>query len=134
MDKKKGIAWGYAPHLNWELDSIKNTTAFRAGKWLSDKAKTRAYPARLLRYWFMYHFLRLEAVHQARALEVCEIGIDKGQMRAFVSAASELDPTHAPNIASWRGVDMLLQREYLEPLDYTDLLEARLENTNEYLS
>ncbi|MDQ6991480.1 MAG: methyltransferase domain-containing protein [Mariprofundaceae bacterium] len=134
MDKKKGIAWGCTPHLNWELDSIKNTRTFRAGKWLSDKAKTRAYPARLLRYWFMYHFLRLEAKHQEKALDVCEIGIDKGQMRDFVSSATKLNPTEAPNIATWRGVDMFLQREYLEPLDYTDLLEARLENTDEYLS
>ena len=96
LDKKKGIYWGYAPHLKWELESIRNTRTFRAGQWLSEKAKSRAYPARLLRYWFMYHFLRIEATHQDRALDVCEIGIDKGQMREFVSEASFLHGRERP--------------------------------------
>jgi len=134
VDKKKGIYWGYAPHLKWELNTIRDTRAFRAGQWLSDKARSRAYPARLLRYWFMYHFLRVECEHQGRALDVCEIGIDKGQMREFVSEATKLSPETAPKISAWRGVDMYLQREYLEKLDYSDLLEARLENTDQYLS
>jgi len=134
LNKQHGITWGHAPHLHWSLDSIKDATAFRSGAWLTERAKSRAYPARLLRYWFMYHFLRLECAHQGKALDVCEIGIDKGQMRAFVSAATDLNPQEAPKLASWRGVDMKIQREYLEPLDYTDLLEARLEHTDQYLS
>ncbi len=134
MAKDQGISWGFAPQLAWELESVANTTEFRSGAWLSARAKSRAYPARLLRYWYMYHFLRLEAEHQGHALNVCEIGIDKGQMRAFVSAASALDPSTAPAISAWRGVDMKLQRQYLEPLEYTDLLEARLEHTDQYLA
>jgi hypothetical protein len=134
LDKQHRVSWGFAPHLNWELDTIAKTGTFRAGTWLSDKAKSRAYPARLLRYWFMYHFLRKEAEYTGKPLSVCEIGIDKGQMRGFVTAASEVDPQHAPAIASWRGVDMRLQREYLDKLDYTDLLEERLENADKFLT
>jgi len=134
LHKKHRVSWGFLPQLNWELASIANTIAFRSGAWLSQKAKSRAYPARLLRYWFMYHFLRIESEHAGKALSVCEVGIDKGQMRGFVSAASELDPSTAPAITSWTGVDMHLQHEYLEKLEYTKLLEERLENADNFLN
>lgn len=131
---KKRTSWGFLPQLKWELTSIANTTTFRDGTWLSKKAKSRAYPARLLRYWFMYHFLRIESENKQKPLTICEIGIDKGQMRGFVSTASELDPSTAPDITSWVGVDMHLQYEYLEKLAYTELLEERLENANTFLN
>lgn len=120
------------PQYGWETDSLKDPQ-IRKRDWILEKTRKRRYPARLLRYWFVYHFLRELASRKGDALKVTEIGIDVGQMREFVSTASQCHPDQAPQIASWHGVDMKVKREALEGLGYTDLTEAMIEDAPKFL-
>ena len=45
------------PQYGWEIDSLKDPE-IRRREWMLGKTRKRKYPARLLRYWFVYHFLR----------------------------------------------------------------------------
>jgi SAM-dependent methyltransferase len=120
------------PQYEWETDSLKDP-AIRQRDWILERTRKRQYPARLLRYWFVYHFLRELGIQKGRGLNVTEVGIDVGQMREFVSTASQCHPEDAPQIESWNGVDMKVKREALEGLGYTSLTEARIEDAPDFL-
>ena len=120
------------PQYGWETDSLKDPE-IRRRDWMLGKTRKRKYPARLLRYWFVYHFLRELGAQKGEGLDVTEIGIDVGQMREFVTTASQCHPEDAPQINSWNGVDMKVKSEALEGLGYTSLTEAKIEDAPEFL-
>ncbi len=75
------------------------------------------YPLRYLRYWFIRHLLEAHARKLGRPIDVLEVGVDRGQMLAF------MDPTSKrgiPDIAStWHAVDVKADEAQLLALGYS---------------
>lgn len=90
---------------------------------ISKEAKTARYPIRLLRYWFGYHLLREEFERKGSPLDVCEIGVDTGQMLQFANSAGNTTQLWK----TWTAVDAIIKREKLEKVGYNDFVEANLE-------
>jgi SAM-dependent methyltransferase len=75
--------------LSWSLDSLVNNSAWRRDNyWIGERAKQHLYSFRMLRYWYMERLLVNERQRLGRALSVLEIGVDRGQMKAFVDGAT----------------------------------------------
>lgn len=105
---------------NWCLSVIDTQ------KWLkkiSGRLLNTRYPIKLLRYWFMYHFIREQQIRLGRSLRICEIGIDRGQMRHFVNTAEFSE------IACWAGVDCRMKPE-LQEAGYTRLIVANVDQSD----
>lgn len=115
-------------HILWDAEFLRKSTLLRRPEFgMSETAKRVAFPFRAQRYWFMYHLLCEEAARQGRSLDVCEIGVDRGQMLLFMQAARE-DGADAPPIWSrWHAVDCKLKREVLLRHGYRDLVEADID-------
>ena len=102
---------------NWSLSVVETQ------KWLkkiSGGLLNTRYPIKLLRYWFMYNFIREQQIKLGRPLRICEIGIDRGQMRRFINT------TEFSEIACWVGVDCKMNPE-LQEAGYTQLIEANVD-------
>jgi len=94
-----------------------------AQRWVKDVFATpRAtrYPIKLLRYWFMYELIKEESARLGRSLRICEIGVDRGQMRRFVHDAG------FDGIECWDAVDCRLQPE-LNAAGYSRQIEANVD-------
>ncbi|MEQ1602360.1 MAG: methyltransferase domain-containing protein [Methylophilaceae bacterium] len=111
------------PQLSWNLDFLKNNPVLKADSYgIPDEVKHINYPIRLVRYWFIYHFLR-EEIARKGALDVCEIGVDRGQMLGFMQAGGEVK-----SLASWDAVDCIIQRDILQRAGYQNFYEIDLES------
>ncbi len=105
---------------NWNLSVID------AQNWVKDvftKPRSTRYPVKLLRYWFMYNLIREESIQLGRAVRVCEIGVDQGQMLRFTRDSGFTD------IACWVAVDCRLQPKLRES-GYTKQIEANVDLPN----
>ncbi len=89
-------------------------------KKISDDSSTTRYPIKLLRYWFMYQFIKQQHACLGRPLRVCEIGVDRGQMRRYVQDAGFTE------LACWEAVDYKLQPE-LNESGYTKQIQANVD-------
>lgn len=115
------------PQRSWDVEFLKNNPALQNDRYgIPIETRHIRYPIRMLRYWFMYHFLREEAARRGE-LEVCEIGVDLGQMRGFLNAAVELGGD-AVAIARWDAVDAVIQKDTLERVGYNTFYEVDLES------
>jgi 2-polyprenyl-3-methyl-5-hydroxy-6-metoxy-1,4-benzoquinol methylase len=90
------------------------------GKKISDSESSARYPIKLLRYWFMYHLIKEQQAKLGRPLRVCEIGVDRGQMRRYVKDAGFSE------LACWEAVDYQLQPELMESA-YTKQIQANVD-------
>ncbi|HZM06352.1 MAG TPA: methyltransferase domain-containing protein [Candidatus Saccharimonadales bacterium] len=121
--------------LRWDIRCLDQNPQLRSKKFpLSAKQASRIYPTRILRYWFIYHFLRIERQRQAAPLSICEIGIDAGQMLRFMGSVAETPGISPVQISSWVGVDCCVKHEALAGLGYTRCIEADIERSEEWLS
>ncbi|WP_432740689.1 methyltransferase domain-containing protein [Methylobacter sp. G7] len=102
---------------NWSLSSLYKQNRVKK---ISDTESSTHYPIKLLRYWFMYHLIKEEQVRLGRPLRVCEIGVDRGQMRRYMQDAGFTD------IACWEAVDYKLQPELMES-GYTKQIQANVD-------
>ena len=101
----------------WSLDSL------NAQSWvkkISDSESSTHYPIKLLRYWFMYNLIKEQQAKLGRPLRVCEIGVDRGQMRRYVQDAGFTE------LACWEAVDYKLQPE-LNESGYTKQIQANVD-------
>ncbi len=113
--------------LSWNADFLKNNPAFQNDNYgVPVYARHINYPIMMVRYWFIYHFLREESVRQG-SIDVCEIGVDVGQMRSFLNAAVELGGDKV-NLAGWDAVDALIREDILKPLGYKQFYQVDLES------
>jgi SAM-dependent methyltransferase len=99
---------------HWSLDS------FHSQQWVkktSDATSHTHYPIKLLRYWFMQQFILQQHTRLNRPLRICEIGVDRGQMRRYSQDSGFTD------IACWEAVDCNLQT-YLSESPYTKQIQA----------
>lgn len=103
--------------LNWSLNSLEKQNWVKK---ISDSTSTTRFPIKLLRYWFMYHLIQEQHQHLQRPLRVCEIGVDRGQMRRYVQDA------HFEDIECWEAVDYKLQPELNESC-YTKKIQANVD-------
>lgn len=89
----------------------------------SETNRTR-YQFRCLRYWFMRRIIDLESERRGCPLRVLEVGIDRGQMLAFMNGrASGSGRFGLPELFErWDGLDRLLRPE-LTRYSYSDLIE-----------
>lgn len=109
--------------LDWDFSFLATNPVVRSKRFgIPAEAKAVRYPIRLLRYWFGYHLLRVEAESAGRPLDVAEIGVHTGQMLEFVNSAPVV-----PKFASWTAVDAVMLTEKLKKAGYTDFFEANLE-------
>lgn len=116
------------PQLGWDVDFLKDNPILQNDCYgIPVEIKHIHYPIRLLRYWFMYHFLREETAHHGSPLTVCEIGVDSGQMLAFMNAAA-YNGGKKVEFASWEAVDCLIRREILEKAGYNQFYQVDLES------
>ncbi|HAY29039.1 MAG TPA: methyltransferase domain-containing protein [Candidatus Accumulibacter phosphatis] len=113
--------------LSWDIDFIRNATSFRKPDFgIPEKAKEVAYPFRIKRYWFMYHLLKREAHLRGAPLDVCEIGVDRGQMLYFMQAAQQA--SRGPVAwEKWTAVDCRLRKDILAGNGYADMVESNIE-------
>lgn len=115
------------PQLDWDFEFLKNNPVLQDEHYgIPPETKQIHYPIRLVRYWFMYHFLREETARRGRNLEVCEIGVDVGQMLGFMHAAARNGGTPVEP-ACWDAVDAIIRREALERAGYNHFYEVNLE-------
>ena len=106
------------PQLTWEADFLKNNPTLQDESYgIPEQVKHIHYPIRLVRYWFMYHFLREETARQGRKLSVCEIGVDTGQMLGFMHAAARNGGAKV-EFADWDAVDALIREDILKRAGY----------------
>lgn len=103
--------------LNWSLNSLEQQTWV---KQISDNTSTTRFPIKLLRYWFMYHLIQEQYQRLQRPLRVCEIGVDRGQMRRYMQDAG------FNQIECWEAVDYKLQPE-LNQSGYTKQIQANVD-------
>ena len=112
--------------LTWNAAFVSQSAQLRQPDFgIPEGAKRVAYPFRIMRYWFMHHLLRREADRLAAPLDVCEIGVDRGQMLCFARAGSA--DTGKQPWARWTAVDCRLKHDILRANGYTDMIEANIE-------
>lgn len=85
---------------------------------IPESAKKTRYPIRTLRYWIMHHLIRSEYDKRRLPLDICEVGVEVGQMKVFMSTAEQpCTIASAPiEIATWCGVDCNILDSVLLPL------------------
>ncbi len=71
----------------------------------------------MLRYWYIERLLNIERERLGRPLTVLEIGVDRGQMKAFVDGAPRVN-TNASLYSTWDAADVNPQREALSQSGY----------------
>ena len=114
------------PQLHWDVEFLKDNPVIKDESYgIPAELKKINYPLRLARYWFMYHLLREEAVRKG-PLDVCEIGVDTGQMLSFMDAAAQHGGERVA-LANWDAVDAVIKREALERAGYKHFYEVDLE-------
>jgi 2-polyprenyl-3-methyl-5-hydroxy-6-metoxy-1,4-benzoquinol methylase len=119
--------------LSWDIDFLKNNPAFQSDNYgIPPDARHINYPIRMVRYWFIYHFLREESARRG-ALNVCEIGVDVGQMLGFLKAAVALGGEKV-ELASWDAVDAIIREDILTRVGYNQFYQVDLESPEFALS
>ncbi len=114
--------------VHWTLDSLTNNRAWQQDDyWINERAKHRRFSFRMLRYWYMERLLREARAQLGRPLRVLEIGVDRGQMKAFVDGAPA-DADSPALYSAWDAADVKPQTEALARAGYRDCLELNLDD------
>jgi SAM-dependent methyltransferase len=108
---------------DWDFAFLADNPVVRTKRFgITTEAKSVRYPVRLLRYWFGYHLLRLEAERLGRPIDVAEVGVHTGQFLEFVTSTPVV-----PKLGRWTAVDAVMLEEKLRKAGYADFFEANLE-------
>jgi SAM-dependent methyltransferase len=114
--------------LHWPLDSLTNNRAWQQDDyWINERAKHRRFSFRMLRYWYMERLLRETREQLGRPLRVLEIGVDRGQMKAFVDGAPA-DVNADSLYSAWDAADVKPQTEALTRAGYAECLALNLDD------
>ena len=115
----------------WDIDFLKSNSLIKSNDFgIPQKVREINYPLRLARYWFMLHLLKKES-QSLGPIDVCEIGVDYGQMKLFLNAASSKNKVL---INKWDAVDVKIQKKHLFKIGYDNFYEIDLENDKFSLS
>jgi SAM-dependent methyltransferase len=111
----------------WDEEALASNAAARDPEFgITARAASRRLPFRLLRYWFVDRLLREEALRRGMRLRVLEVGVHRGQMKAFVDGAATVEG-HCPYLA-WDAVDCALEVARLRDLGYGRMHQADLDD------
>lgn len=119
-----------APAWSWPIATLSENVGWKSPVFrMTDHARARRLPFRLLRYWFMERLLAQHAQRLGRPLQVLELGVDRGQMKLFVDGARSAHPTGGefqPLYQRWDAADCApnhdaLTRAGYGPCDTVDL-------------
>jgi SAM-dependent methyltransferase len=102
----------YAPAL-WSLDSYAAMETMRL-LYQSGPSRITRYSVKHLRYWFIRHLLERQAVRLGRPIKVLEVGVDRGQMLAFMNHGRKRHPI----IGRWDAIDVAPQAQWLDRIGY----------------
>jgi len=109
--------------LGWDFAFLADNPVVRTKRFgITAEAKSVRYPVRLLRYWFGYHLLRVEAERLGRPMDVAEVGVHTGQFLEFVRSTPVV-----PTFGRWTAVDVVMLEEKLRKAGYDNFFEANLE-------
>lgn len=112
--------------MDWDFSFLADNPVVRTKRFgITAEAKTVRYPVRLLRYWFGYHLLRVEAERLGRPVDVAEVGVHTGQFLEFVNSTPVV-----PQLGRWTAVDAVMLEEKLRKAGYGEFFEANLESPN----
>jgi len=121
--------------LSWDIKCLRQNPALLSGDFpLTAKALRRTYPMRAMRYWFIYHFLRIEYQRRSEPLNICEVGIDVGQMLQFMRSVAAIPGIDPVQWSSWTGVDYRVNQDALAGLGYAQLVEQNIERSDSWMS
>ena len=93
----------YAPAL-WSLDSYAAMETMRQ-LYQSGPRRITRYSVKHLRYWFIRHLLERQADRLGRPIKVLEVGVDRGQMLAYMNHGR----ARHPHIDRWDAIDVAPQ-------------------------
>jgi SAM-dependent methyltransferase len=100
---------------DWCTKSLTDNRAWTADSyWITERAKQNKYSFRMLRYWYVERLLAHERIQANRPLAVLEIGVDRGQMKAFIDGA----PDSKDLYSTWDAADVKPQIEALTASGY----------------
>lgn len=118
--------------IRWSPHTLADNHVWCAEEfWVSSRAKGRRYAFRMLRYWFMEHLLTTERARLGRPLKVLEIGVDRGQTKAYIdgalrNASGEADALYT----SWDAADVSPQTQALAVAGYANCLWLNLDDAD----
>jgi len=116
-----------ADPLRWPIEFLAENQTVRSKHFgMTREAKGVRYPIRLLRYWFGHQLLREQYELLGRPIEVCEIGVDVGQMLEFAKSSTELGCR--VEWSRWHAVEPVVKSTKLERVGYEEITEANLED------
>ncbi|MGV3633677.1 MAG: class I SAM-dependent methyltransferase [Pseudorhodoplanes sp.] len=107
----------------WRLDSF--DAIERMSEFFPGDRLTR-YPLRFLRYWFVRHLIEAHAKTLGRPLDVLEVGVDRGQMLAFMTPRK--GATRPEILRRWDAVDVAADPEHLAARGYTQYTVFNVES------
>lgn len=117
-----------SPAWRWSLDSLINNSAWQQDDyWITERAKHRRYSFRMLRYWYMERLMQETREQVGRPLRVLEIGVDRGQMKAFIDGTPR-SADAAPLYSTWDAADVKPQTEALNRAGYGECLALNLDD------
>ena len=116
-------------HVSWDLAIFDHNPLIRTPEFgMPQRAKHTKYPIRALRYWFMYQLIHQEYRRRGHPLDICEVGVDRGQMKLFMESANADQGQHCSlRIRSWDAVDVKLDEGLLRACGYTDFIAGNVE-------
>lgn len=110
--------------LEWSVDSLASQTHWREQEFgITTAAKSRRLSFRMLRYWYMERLLAQETRAMNRPLRILEVGVDRGQMKAFVDHVPEPIVT-----STWDAADIAPNHAALAEARYTNCAQLDLED------
>jgi hypothetical protein len=115
---------------HWDTASLTDNRAWHNDAyWINERAKQQRYSFRMLRYWYMAELLLAERKRLGRPLAVLEVGVDRGQMKAFIDGIPSQDPG-TPLYASWNAADVKPQQEALIAAGYAGCSTLNLDDAS----
>ncbi len=110
---------------SWSLKSISDNPAFADPQFgINEQSRKTRYSIRALRYWFGDHLLRRQAKALGRPIQVCEIGVDRGQMLLFSKGVDTKNSNHPWD--RWDAMSLRVDKEKLTRIGYSNALEIDL--------
>jgi SAM-dependent methyltransferase len=115
---------------SWDTASLTDNRAWHNDAyWINERAKQKRFSFRMLRYWYVAELLLAERRRLGRPLAVLEIGVDRGQMKAFIDGIPHQDPA-TPLYESWCAADVKPQQEALIAAGYAGCSTLNLDDAS----
>jgi SAM-dependent methyltransferase len=116
---KNGAPGAYGRwHPWWSFEPLAANQLIRRPQYgMNERSKRTKYPVRGLRYWFMHHLLHRENEARGRRIDVCEVGVDRGQMLEFIQGAN-LEANAERPFGVWDAASLEVDAEALQKIGY----------------